>query len=301
MALLAIPAIFIFAPLIQFFPVGLGLKMLVISCVFTVLHFGLLLPVFAFYRMKGLLGTICLLLAVFFFVKAHLKSDFSEERKKPDSLVYYKDADTGKTFWVTYDRAVDEWTRGYLGDNPEKASKYLDDASYSKYGTPFSLAAKAPEKQIPDFDVVLREDTLINNLRHVRFALVPKRKVNLIGLYNPENVPFQSLEFNGQKAKVSDSIEKYRGVKITSLVNYYVSDSDSLEVKYTVSNDVPVSFKVMEYSFDLMTNPEFNMAKRLGYIMPKPFVITDAVAVKRTFVVDSLKGKVMDSVRKHKE
>src|SRR5690606_6843288 len=69
MALLAAPAIFFFAPLIQFFPVGLGLKMLVISCVFTVLLFGLLLPVFSFYKMKGLFSVLCLLFAVFFFIK----------------------------------------------------------------------------------------------------------------------------------------------------------------------------------------------------------------------------------------
>ena len=38
-------AICIFAPLVQFFPVGLGLKMLVGSCLVTVLLFGILLPV----------------------------------------------------------------------------------------------------------------------------------------------------------------------------------------------------------------------------------------------------------------
>src|SRR5690554_2059434 len=53
--LLGIPAIFIIAPLIQFFPVGLGLKMVMVSCSFTVLLFVLLLPIFGFYRKKGTL------------------------------------------------------------------------------------------------------------------------------------------------------------------------------------------------------------------------------------------------------
>ena len=47
------------------------LKMLVISCVFTVLVFALLLPIFGFYKMKGMLSTLFVLLAVFFFIKAH--------------------------------------------------------------------------------------------------------------------------------------------------------------------------------------------------------------------------------------
>src|SRR5690554_6144441 len=56
MTFLAVPALFIFAPLIQFFPVGLGLKMLMISCVFTVLLFGLLWPIFSVYRLKNSLS-----------------------------------------------------------------------------------------------------------------------------------------------------------------------------------------------------------------------------------------------------
>ena len=53
-------AIFIFAPLVQFFPVGLGLKMLVGSCLFTALLFGILLPVIGFYKFKKVLA-ICYL------------------------------------------------------------------------------------------------------------------------------------------------------------------------------------------------------------------------------------------------
>ena len=86
-----------------------------------------------------------------------------------------------------------------------------------------------------------------------------------------------------------------------ALINYYVSENDSLKVKFSVENGDPVSFKVMEYSFDLMTNPQFNISKRPNYTMPKPFVITDAVAVKRTFSIDSLKRKVMDTLQAYSE
>lgn len=297
MALLAVPAIFIFAPLIQFFPVGLGLKMLVISCVFTVLLFALLWPVFGYYKMKGFLSVLCLLLAVFFFIKAHSKSDFSEERKKPNSLVYYKDADASKTYWLTYDNEIDEWTQQYLGQNPEDASRILGEASYNKYGTNFSYAAEAPEKTIADFEVILEEDSLVENSRNVRFTIVPKRKVNKIDLYTVENTSFKTLEFNGKKALVSNTSENYRGTKNEALINYYVSKNDSLKVKFSVEKGIPVSFKVMEYSFDLISDPQFNISKRPNHTMPKPFVITDAVAVKRTFSVDSLKLRVFDTLQ----
>lgn len=297
MALLAAPALFLFAPLIQFFPVGLGLKMLVISCVFTVLLFALLWPVFGYYRMKGLLSVLCLVLAVLFFGIAHSKSDYSEERRKPNSLVYYKDADTEKTYWLTYDKEIDEWTQQYLGEKLAIASTIFGDAAYNKYGTNFSYAADAPEKNIPDFEVILEEDTLVENLRNVRFIIVPKRSVNKIDLYSVENTNFKSLEFNGNKATGLDTIKDYRGTKNNALINYYVSENDTLKVNFSVENDALVSFKVMEYSFDLMTNPKFEITKRPDYTMPKPFVITDAVAVKRTFSIDSLSKKVVDTLQ----
>lgn len=296
MALLAIPAIFIFVPLIQFFPVGLGLKMLVISCVFAVLLFALLLPVFSYYKLSNLLATLCFLLAVFFFVKAHLNSGFSEERRKPNSLMYYQDTDTDTSYWLTYDKQIDEWTEAYLGQNPEKASKYLQNTSYSKYGINFSFATEAPKINIPEFEIILDEDELINNLRSIQFTIVPNRRVNKIELYNNDEISFNSLAFNGQKVKLDDSKELYRGTKNTALVNYFVSPNDSLKVKFSVANNIPISFKVMEYSFDLMENPQFNIHKRPLYTMPKPFVITDAIAVKRTFSVDSLKRKAPDTL-----
>ena len=295
MALLAIPAIFIFAPLIQFFPVGLGLKMLVISCVFTVLLFGLLLPVFSFYKKKNLLSVLSLLLAVFFFLKAHFQSDFSEERRKPNSLIYYKNANTKESHWLTYDKEIDDFTKTFFGENPKSASEFSEEASYNKYGTNFTFAAKAPLKEIPDFEVILEKDSVVGNLRNVAFTIIPKRKVNKIELFVEPKIPFISLEFNGQKALSSETIN-YRGTRNPALINYYVSDSDTLKVNFCVEKDNPISFKVMEYSFDLMDNPEFEIPNRPNYAIPKPFVITDAVAVKRTFSIDSLKRKIADTL-----
>ncbi|QAA82474.1 M28 family peptidase [Aequorivita sp. H23M31] len=289
MTFFAVPAIFIFVPLIQFFPVGLGLKMLFISSVFTVLLFGLMWPIFSKYKMKKLLSLICFLLAISFFVVAHSKSDYTVERKKPNSLIYYEDKDSGKTYWLTYDREIDEWTGNYLGENPEKASKYLGEASYSKYGINYTFAAEAPKKSIPDFEVIIRQDSIINDSRNVHFVIVPRRQVNKIDIYTTKDIAFKTLEFNGKKAFVGESSDKYRGTKNSALINYMVSQGDSLKVKFTSEKDFPISFKVMEYSFDLMGNPEFDIEKRPDYMMPKPFVVTDAIAVKRTFSLDSIK------------
>lgn len=297
MAILATPALAIFVPLIQFFPVGLGLKMLVISCIFTVLVFGLLLSVVSYYRLKKVLSILSLLFAVFFFIKAHSKSDFSENRKKPNSLLYYEDADSEKAFWVTYDKNIDVWTKKYLGEKPDDASMYLDRASYSKYGFNYTFATETPKRNILPSEIVLMKDSVFDNLRNVHLTIIPKRRINKLELYSANEVSFIDLKFNGKNADVSDSNTLYRGTLNLSLINYYVSPNDSLKVDFTVKKDTDVSFKLMEYSFDLMDNPNFNMEKRLDYMMPKPFVATDATVLKHTFSVDSLRVKPTDSIK----
>jgi hypothetical protein len=39
--------------------------------------------------------------------------------------------------------------------------------------------------------------------------------------------------------------------------------------------------ELMESSFDLMQNPLFSISKRASWMMPTPFVLTDAVVIKQ--------------------
>jgi hypothetical protein len=275
-------AIFIFAPLVQFFPVGLGLKMLVGSCLFTALLFGILLPVIGFYKFKKILAMLFVMVASLFFIKAHLSSNFSPTRQKPNSLVYYHDADNNKNYWATYDQELDDWTKEYLGDSPEPASSYISYASGSKYAKGYQFANVAPNKNIPIFKTVLHKDTVINQYKEVSFTIFPQRAVNQISLYTAEEVNFKSLSFNGQFFPLNNNLTNAaQKIKSKELVRYYVSDKDSLVVSYEVSKNQKVSFTVLEYSYDLLNHPQFTINKRADYMMPKPFIVTDAVIVKK--------------------
>lgn len=297
MTLLGVSAIFLITHYIQLLTVALGLKMLILSTIFTVLLFGLLLPVFGFYKKKKLLSSVFFLLAIAFFIKAHLSSDFTSERQKPNSLIYYQDADNGNSYWASYDKMSDNWTAGYLGENPEAASKYIAYASGSKYGRGYTFATEAPKKEIPLFKTELKQDTIINGTKNVTFTIIPQRNVNQISLYAGEGVEFKTISFNGKSletAKVIDS--STLKIKGGELVRYYVSDKDSLEVSYTISEKQPVTFTVMEYSYDLLSHPQFSINKRAENMMPKPFVVTDAIAVKKTIDIDALHIRINDTI-----
>ena len=282
-------AIFIFAPLVQFFPVGLGLKMLVGSCLFTALLFGILLPVIGFYKFKKILAMLFVMVASLFFIKAHLSSNFSPNRQKPNSLVYYHDADNNKNYWATYDQELDDWTKEYLGDSPEPASSYISYASGSKYAKGYKFANVAPNKNIPIFKTVLHKDTVINQYKEVSFTIFPQRAVNQISLYTADEANFKSLSFNGQFFPLNNNLTNAaQKIKSKELVRYYVSDKDSLVVSYEVSKNQKVSFTVLEYSYDLLNHPQFTINKRADYMMPKPFIVTDAIIVKKELNMEGL-------------
>ena len=281
-------AIFIFAPLVQFFPVGLGLKMLVGSCLFTALLFGILLPVIGFYKLKKVLAMLFVIVASLFFIKAHLSSNFSPNRQKPNSLVYYHDADNNKNYWATYDQELDDWTKEYLGDSPEPASSYISYASGSKYAKGYKFANVAPNKNIPIFKTVLHKDTVINQYKEVSFTIFPQRAVNQISLYTADEANFKSLSFNGQIFPLNNNITNAQKIKSKELVRYYVSDKDSLVISYEVSKNQKVSFTVLEYSYDLLNHPQFTINKRADYMMPKPFIVTDAIIVKKELNMEDL-------------
>ena len=109
-------------PFIQMFPIGLGLKILAGSSVLTVLSFTLLLPIFGSFTKKGIWAIFFILVSIGFFVKAHYASAYTNQKAKPNSLVYILNGDTNKANWATYDTNLDEWTKEYLGERPKNGS-----------------------------------------------------------------------------------------------------------------------------------------------------------------------------------
>lgn len=299
LVLLCVPSVFLFAPLIQFFPVGLGPDILFASVIFLVLLFGLLLPVFGFFRNKKLLGILSLFLAVLFFAIAHTKSDAAPNRQAPNSLLYYHNVDTQKAYWVTYNNELDEWTKGYLGDAPVDASDFIGNAAGSKYNTPYTYAKETPVITLPQSDIRVSRDTILNGLQYTTLVVKPKRSVNQIRMYTDQDTPLYHMYWNGKQV-VPDSINGlYKKRRSRGILSYYITQGDQLEFRYAVPEGINPAFTLKEFSYDLLTNPHFTVAARPKTMMPKPFVPNDAVVVERTIDVSKLlkKQQALDSVK----
>ncbi len=277
--LLAIPTLIILVPFIQMFPIGLGLKILFGSSILTVLSFTLLLPIFGSFTKKGIWATFFFLISIGFLVKAHQASGYTNEKAKPNSLVYILNSDTNKANWATYDTNLDEWTKTYLGENPKNGAALNSNKLYSKYGSQYTFMADAPLKSIAKPTIEFLRDTIKGNQHLYRIKITPNRAVNRYDIFVNNNNQINNLKANGVKSVdfKSNIASKTSG----KLLTYYVVDNLPLELEFSILNSQKLELDLVESSFDLLANPLIKMNQRKPDMIPTPFVLTDAVIIKQ--------------------
>ncbi|WP_264520128.1 M28 family peptidase [Flavobacterium sp. N1994] len=276
--LLAIPALIILVPFIVMFPIGLGLKILFVSCLLVVLGFTLLLPVFGSFAKKGIWAIFFVLVSIGFFVKAHQNSSYSNEKAKPNSLVYILNADSNKAFWTTYDNNLDEWTKAYLSEKPINGSPLNTTKIYSKYGSEFTFMTDAPVKNIAKPTIEFLRDTIQGNQHLYKIKITPNRVVNRYDIFVNNAVQINNLKANGVKS--IDFKSTIASTTYGKLLTYYVVENIPLELEFSISSSKKLDLELMESSFDLLNNPLFTVAKRKSWMIPTPFVLNDAVVIK---------------------
>lgn len=277
MVFLALPAIFIFAPFLKMFPVGLGLKMLVASTVLTTLLFLLLLPVFHFMRRKKTLAYLCLLIFLGAMIKAHFNAGFSEENAKPTSLLYVYDADTQSAKWATYERSLSEWTAQYIGVDRTVPEKLGNTTISSKYGSSFAYVSDAPKKTIPLMDVEKTRDTVIGPNRYLDLCITPKRAINRLEVFTNE-ITLEKASING--VALSEFFLKNR--RQGKLVTHYISDRTYTDLELVFPKGEVLELTLYEASNDLLKNTQFSIPKRPKDNIPMPFVLNDAILVTKS-------------------
>jgi hypothetical protein len=275
----AIPAIIIFVPFVVMFPIGLGLKVLAGSALLVVLVFGLLLPIFGNWGGKAIWSIVFLGAAIGFLINAHINSDYVAGKAKPDSLLYFYDADTDKALWATYDDVPDEWTKLQLTNDPSDGKPFEQYPLYSKYNTKIAHSTATQAKDFAEPDVLFLRDSIIGTQRYITIRISPNRKVNRYDIFANEKMAFHNLKANGAKPiGQKGSLYARNGKKI---ISYYVVDNEPLTLSFSIPKFTVFDMSLLESSFDLLNNPLLPMPKRPDWIMPKPFVLNDAIVIKK--------------------
>lgn len=268
---LGIPAIFIFAPFVKMFPVGLGLKMMVASTLLTTLIFFLLLPLITKYRKKGALAFLSFLLFAGFMISAHIDSGFTNDRPKPTSLLYVLDTDENEAKWATYEYQPSHWTSQYI--TKKSADSLLSKNTISsKYGSNFTFTNEAPLKNVPKPTIEVQLDSVVNNIRTVHLCITPNRPINRLEVFT-NDVDIVKADINGIELSEYFLQNRNNG----RLITHYISDKNYTDIILEVPQNQELELTVYEASNDLLENGLFSIPQRKEDQIPMPFVLNDAI------------------------
>uniref|UniRef100_UPI0030DC851F peptidase M28 n=1 Tax=uncultured Salegentibacter sp. TaxID=259320 RepID=UPI0030DC851F len=285
MAFLSLPAIFILVPFIKMFPVALGLKILFVSAILTVLLFQLLLPVFAYFKSNKKIAVLFFLVFNILLIIAHFKADFTKEHPKPNSLVYLFDADKNTTNWYSYDKMSDEWTEAYFGEEPLIAPSENKTFS-SKYGSNFTWRAEAPKIDLQSPGVIWKKTDSTSAFNSYSLKIAPNRQADRIELFTDRTVDFESFKVNGLEADSvalgSNDFHIHTRRWHDRILTYHISGRDTLRLEFSLRSDEKPEFTLYESSYDLLENQDLNVKPRAETMIPRPFVLNDAVIFKKT-------------------
>ena len=274
--LLSIPTIYIFAPMVKMFPVGLGLKILFVSGVFIVLVFGLM--ILSFHQKKSFWTQKWTgFLALLFFGIATYNSGFSVDNKKPNSLVYIENYDAKTAYFGTYNSTLDPYTKQvFKGEFTEGGIENAE--TKSKYNTRFKYAKKTTYKAISSSEIRTELDTLIGKKRFLELTITPKRKINKLEFLTKSKLTLYQFKVND----VLVNQGKKHSLKSGTFLVYHLGNNDKeVTLSFSVNVGQILDLTLNEISYDLRTNKNFNLKPRTEDMMPMPFVTNDAIIISK--------------------
>jgi len=276
-SMLLVPTLIIFIPLIKMFPVGLGLKMTGISALFTVLLLGIALPVIYSLPFRKALGRLILLIGILAFITAFVNSGYNLDNRQPNSIIYTLDTDTQKAYWGSYNSSSDDFTKQFLGNQPI-AGSYDATITASKYKTAIKWHRQAEIKDFKAPEINIITDSIQGNNRFVHLRIKSLRNANRIELISSSPVLLKMFVINDVAMKKA----KYPVKKSGTILSYYLTaPNEILDLKLTISKEETLNLSILEASFDLLSNPQFDLKPRADYMMPMPFVLNDAIVLKK--------------------
>lgn len=272
----SLPLLFMFAPLVHFFPVGLGLSFIFIATVFVVLILLLLSPLlFTYKALKGL-RFMLFCTALFFLGRAHINADFTSDQPRPSSLIYCFDTTSQMSFWGSYEKDLSKWNASFFSKEVKNANEINFE---SKYESKLYHMASAPMVTFEKPIIQVEKITTPNSVRRFKLYVKPNRLVHRYEAFFSEGVDFFEVVVNGKK--VSSWYEKEAKGSVR-FFNYYVTNQEALEIEFSVTNQSEFQLTLYESAFDLINHPLLKVPPRPTNEMPMPFVLNDATIVTYT-------------------
>jgi hypothetical protein len=120
----------------------------------------------------------------------------------------------------------------------------------------------------------------VDSLGQNVLILKPNRLLTGYKISVNESIDLNFLKINGRIINVIDGEKKLQ--KGAVLTQYQLGNSrDSLVIQFKTKNGSKPKLQVLEFSHDLQSNPWIKLKERDSISMPTPFVLNDAILVKK--------------------
>ena len=152
----------------------------------------------------------------------------------------------------------------------------------SKYLKRLNLYKEAKLKDIPFATTEIIIDTIIDSQRNIKIIIKPQRQVNRIQLLANNDINFNKISVNNQMIKPNSDENTLYLKKAKSIVTYFLSENESLELDLWIPKNENPEIKIYETSYDLLSNNMLNVKQRPEEMTPLPFYINDAIVLTKT-------------------
>ncbi len=272
-ATLSIPSIYILAPLIKLFPIGLGLKTLFISSIFITFLFGWLIPILLREDYKSRWQIVAGLSTFILFIISFINSGFDVNNKKPNSLVFIENSNTKTSYWATYNNTLDTYTKQIFNKNYIKGN-IPESSGKSKYNTPFKYYKPEKYQNIANSKVSILIDTIFEKTREISLLITPQRKINKYEIHTSTPFEIEGICINGVSHDYKTPLKINEGVVFTYQMTPFEND---ISLLLKIPKNTKPSLTLNEVSYDLLKTSLFNLSPRNENMMPMPFVNNDAI------------------------
>jgi hypothetical protein len=279
LALLTLPAlsgVILIAPLIRLMVSGFGIKiggilMAIVVFLFAMYyaHLNLLMTV-----RKWLLPMVSGTLGLCFLGAAILSTGASADHPKFNNLFYVLNADTGKAFWGSADRKLDEWTAQFFPGGGGRASMN----EHLPWGRGTFLKSDAALSPLLAPNVVVLDDSRQGEFRTLRLRITSPRRAPAMTIYWKRELELQLLAVNGKPIE-EDRDDSVGNDAPYRMLSYFGPPEEGVELRLNMRSSTPIELKVEDRTYELPEIPNQPYRGRPDHIIASPFFNGDCTVV----------------------
>ena len=145
---------------------------------------------------------------------------------------------------------------------------------------------EAPLEALVYPEVEVFKDTIIDDQRHLSIYIHSKRGANRMEMFADSLDRFMKFNVNGLDLEKDDEgliLSRRWGNR---LFGYHITDNEPLELEIAVPINQETNLILYESSNDLLTHRTFDVKKRSDNMITKPFILNDAVILKKNITIE---------------